>query len=529
MQPHSVASLSPPDTLCESEADPVIVPFVRRASVKKRVRRAHAQHGRATLSRHEIRIALERYDGSISGSARALGIHVQSFYGIVIRNGLRSHAAQLRARRRERVHDETLQALRKHAGHLTASARELGMPVSNLVSRLHRLGLFETARALRPSERFPTPGEIRAALRRQGGRVADTARELGRNQLHYFIRKYGLTSEVENERRAYRRQLRARLLRALIKHRGVLAAAARELSTSPTGLRAWVSKLELASTVEKLRPARPEGPPIGQLRTAIRSYSGNLSAAARSLGISYGVIHAEVERRGLQDAVEDARRLHEKRVRRETRRALTKHQGHLSASARALGITPTSLAARIKALNLTSEAKQLLPRKPTPAEESALLLGLLHRHNGQLSNVQAELRVAKGTLRAWMMKHDLVAEADALRADANLIGPRTRLPFGRVKERRAKLLGLIESCGWNLSRATAQAGVSPATFYKNMRDLGIKRPARLDPWQRFHRLVDALRRFRGHMHKVALSMGVPVAAVLRWCDEYDVDPYEYRK
>jgi hypothetical protein len=61
-----------------------------------------------------------------------------------------------------------------------------------------------------------------------------------------------------------------------------------------------------------------------------------------------------------------------------------------------------------------------------------------------------------------------------------------------------------------------------------MRELGVERPRALSSQQRLHRLIDALRLFRGNVARVGRSLKVPDAVVRAWCAEFDLDTRDYR-
>jgi transcriptional regulator of acetoin/glycerol metabolism len=137
------------------------------------------------------------------------------------------------------------------------------------------------------------------------------------------------------------------------------------------------------------------------------------------------------------------------------------------------------------------------------------------------------LGLSKTGLLNRMRKYNFFAEAAALRAEANLIGPRKELPASYRRQRRAQLIALLSLCDWNVGRAHKHAGVSAGTFYNMMRELEIDRPA-LERPHRLHRLIDALRLARGVMWRAAQHLGVEQRTVRKWCVAFDVDPREYR-
>jgi transcriptional regulator of acetoin/glycerol metabolism len=220
-------------------------------------------------------------------------------------------------------------------------------------------------------------------------------------------------------------------------------------------------------------------------------------------------------------------------LRRERKRSavlalMARHRGNIASAARELGVTPATLDTKIRRLGLWTSVLALRPPRLTPKEERALLLEVVRRHQGQIWKARQELGMPKSTFLLRLRKYDLYAEADALRVEAHLTGPRTRLPLGRDPgQRRAWLVALLDSCGWNVARAAGRAGVSDGTMYNMLHrhqiDWVACRQQRL-----LHRLVDALRMGRGVIAATARHMGVQERTVRRWCTELDVDPRDYR-
>ena len=266
------------------------------------------------------------------------------------------------------------------------------------------------------------------------------------------------------------------------------------------------------------------------VRRALRRHDGNIARAAEEVGLPYDRLRKMLKQLTLGELV---KRLRAERRRRDYEKLialLIEHRGNVAAVARALGIRQSSLTPRVTSYGLDELVRDLRPRRPTPAEEKARLLDAIRRHHGQMWRVGEELGVSKGTLLARVRKHDLFAEADALRVEANLTGPRTRLPKGRNrKERRAKLIALLDSCNWKVSRAHRLAGVSVATFYTMLRNLGIDRPTEALRQPRLHQLIDALRVSGGVLARAARVMGFrDYRTVSRWCEELEIDPRDYR-
>lgn len=264
------------------------------------------------------------------------------------------------------------------------------------------------------------------------------------------------------------------------------------------------------------------------LRRALRRHDGNVSRAARQLGLQHWAFLKKLRHHHLVDLVQALRLQREERERQRVVDLLVQHQGNVAAVARTLGIRYSSLTPRIIRYGLREFVLALRPQKPTPAEDKARILASIRRHHGQVWRVREELGVSKGTLLSRMRAYDLFAEADALRIEANLTGPRTRLPEGRNRsQRRATLIALLESCNWTVRRAAKIQRVSLGTFYTMMHDLEIdwRKGARQD---RLHRLIDALRLGGGVLARTARVLGVEYRTVLHWCEEFDIQPRDYR-
>jgi transcriptional regulator of acetoin/glycerol metabolism len=267
-----------------------------------------------------------------------------------------------------------------------------------------------------------------------------------------------------------------------------------------------------------------------RIRSELLQHDGLIAPVARALRIDYKVLRLEMKRLGLFGLVDELRSERHERERKRLTSLLAQHQGNLSAVARACRVSASTLQARVEQFGLREFARWLRPSRPPPSDERQRILDAIRRHRGHVGRVQEELGISKGTLRARMRRYDLFGEADALRIEANLSGPRTRLPRGRNRaERRAKLVAMLYASDWRVVRASRLAGVSMGTFYTMMRDLGIERPEAALRRQRLHRLVDALRLSRGKLAGAARTLGVTdYRTVARWCSEFEIDPRDFR-
>lgn len=327
---------------------------------------------------------------------------------------------------------------------------------------------------------------------------------------------------------ASQRPTRQRIWRALRASDGNVAAAARALGCTPQALAYRIERHGLRARLEALwRAQEPDAP---ALRRALHASGGRLAAAARALGCSVSTVETQIARHRLARHVAalQARVAHEEATRRLD--ALTRHRGNVAAAARALAIRVSSLQRWIERRALGDTVAALRPRRPTPAEERALLASLVDKHHGQQWKIRRELAIAKGTLRARLARHGLARQAAERRIEAHKTGPRKQVRSDRYKrtERRERLIALLDAVGWNVRSAIRRSGVSHGTFYALLRTLGIERPRTLSPAQRLHRLVDALRLFRGDLTRVGRSLKLPDATVRAWCSELDVDPRDYR-
>ena len=262
---------------------------------------------------------------------------------------------------------------------------------------------------------------------------------------------------------------------------------------------------------------------------ALREADGYLWPAALRLGMSKDVLRYRIKTHSeLRACVAELRREREARTRRETARLVTKNRGNLCAGARDAGMPTSSFHTRVESLGLMPRAVALRPPPPDEADEKRRVLEAIRKHRGQVYLIAEELGMARGTLRARLRKYDLVGEADALRAEHNLYGPRRQLPDGTdFQRRRTELVHLIEVCKWNLSEAIRVLGVSSATFYKNLKLLKIDVHAERRP-ERVHQTIEALRKHKGVLMRAAASLGLDERTLRRWCVELDIDPHDYR-
>jgi transcriptional regulator with GAF, ATPase, and Fis domain len=210
------------------------------------------------------------------------------------------------------------------------------------------------------------------------------------------------------------------------------------------------------------------------------------------------------------------------------RGALAGARGNVNAAARALGIPSSTLWSRIARLRLRKVVTRSRPVKPTATNERARIHAALARHRGQVYRAALELGVSKGTLRDRMRRYGLFEDADALRVEANRIGPRKHLPHGRdPARRRTRLVALLETCNWKVRDAHRIAKVSAGTFYNMIHELGIDLRAETAR-QRLRRLIDALRVGHGVLARAARHLSLDPRTVRDWCRELDVDPRDYR-
>lgn len=276
-------------------------------------------------------------------------------------------------------------------------------------------------------------------------------------------------------------------------------------------------------------PRRPLPISIKRVRRELRAHKGATQPAARALGISVKTLLAALRRKGLADLPTRLREERRAVLRRETAEALVASGGIMLHAARALGIRESSLISRLGRLGLEEFAAQLRPRPLSAAEERRQIVDAIWRNNGQIGRISAELGISKGTLRARMRKHGLMVEAEARRIEANLQGPRRYLGNKWNSEaRRAALIAILKSTGWNVMRASRVAGISVGTMYNRMRDLRIDRRSEIaEEW--FHRLVDALRIGNGVLARAGRWLGVGERTVRHWCRELDLEPRDFRR
>jgi transcriptional regulator of acetoin/glycerol metabolism len=266
--------------------------------------------------------------------------------------------------------------------------------------------------------------------------------------------------------------------------------------------------------------------PARSLRRTLRRHEGNVSAVARDIGVSEINVRRALIAHRLVEFVDVLRERREARERQTMLDELTRYHGNVARAARALGIRLSSFHRKLKRYRI--DVRAFRPAKQSLLEQSKRLLRALRRHHGQMKEVQAELGVSKGTLQAWVRKHDLFVEAESLRRRANLRGTRKHLPKAHEREeRRMKLLDLLEASGWRVYGAADKAGVSVGTLYSRMRELGID-TRKQEEQHRMHRLIDALRLGKGVLERAAQVLGVTPRTVSAWCTEFDLNPRNYR-
>jgi transcriptional regulator with GAF, ATPase, and Fis domain len=194
---------------------------------------------------------------------------------------------------------------------------------------------------------------------------------------------------------------------------------------------------------------------VKRVRQALRAHDGNVHAAARALGVQRDKLRAAVDRLGLGGDAAALRTGARQRKVHTFLAFMARHRGSVASAARELGVRPSTVGNRIDRWNLGAAVKAMRPRRPTPAEERARILEAIRRNSGQIWKVERELGIPASTLKLRLRKYNLFAEADALRVEANLIGPRTRLPRGRDPERRRlRLAALLSQANWTIARAS---------------------------------------------------------------------------
>ena len=263
---------------------------------------------------------------------------------------------------------------------------------------------------------------------------------------------------------------------------------------------------------------------------ALDADCGEVSSAAARLGWSYARLRYQLRKDPhLNARVVRMRRGRLDQRRLETLHLLERHQGNIEAAARSAGLSKSTFFSRVKRGGLYKSVLTLRPKPPTRTDEKRALQDALRRHCGHRSRMRHELLIGEGRLRARLIKHNLLREADALSAEYTVMGPRTKLPRGQeFQRRRAKLLRLIESCGWDLRKATQSAKLAPATFFENMRILEIDRRRDTSEFRSRETIIDALRNSRGIVARAAASIGCPGEMLRDWCAELDIHPSDFR-
>jgi len=265
------------------------------------------------------------------------------------------------------------------------------------------------------------------------------------------------------------------------------------------------------------------------IMAALRAADGAVAAAARRLKLTHGQLLYRIKHRPeLEQFRAELVQSRESCIQRETARLIKHHKGNLFSAAKAAGVAHATFFDRVKKRGLFPLVEKCRPRPVSLRKEKEGLWASLRRHHGEIHKVAADLGVSKNTLRARLVKHHLVAEADALRAEYNLSGTRTELPVGRdFVRRRLELMRRIVAAGWNLSAVRRALKISSATFYKNLRILRIDRQHERRQ-HRLHQIIDALRKAQGHVFAAAATLRCTEPTLRKWCAEFELRPADYR-
>jgi transcriptional regulator of acetoin/glycerol metabolism len=265
---------------------------------------------------------------------------------------------------------------------------------------------------------------------------------------------------------------------------------------------------------------------IRRISNTLGQCAGDVTAAARQLGMNLRTLQRRLKEYGLRDELQACRDASVHAERQRTINALLKHNGRISLAAEELRIAASTLQARIKRYEI-GDISRLRPRKPTPTEERAMLTDSIRRNQGQMWRVGQELGMSHSTLKARVRKYGLFTEAQALRLEANLIGSRKNLSKMHFEKKKKELTVLLQSNGWNVRRTATAARVSVGTVYNMIRSLGIER-SELESEDRLRRLIDGLRLGNGVLERAAKVMGVAPNTVSQWCIEFEISARDYR-
>ncbi len=321
---------------------------------------------------------------------------------------------------------------------------------------------------------------------------------------------------------------------------------------------------------------------------ALRTHGGNLSAAARALGVSPPALAGRVQRYGLRAAADDLRARHHQSGRRTTlpagrlpgehqqvAAALRANQGNVYRTAKALGFSESWFGRLLDRLELRPLADRLRARHGGKGPRRSLPDGGIDRHAIVRALEQARwdtraaaerLGMRRGTLVVHIRKLRLrrpgyahlppaerqAALETALRAVAwridraaerlgvhrstcerdirrfRLRRPPEHAPFSDTPKRM--IVEALKDFGWNTNDTATHFGVSPTHLLLCVRQKGIQRPPKkpnLDPEQ-YRRLVDALRMGNGVVQRAARTLGVSCPTIDNWCAKFDVNPRDYR-
>ncbi len=156
----------------------------------------------------------------------------------------------------------------------------------------------------------PTPAEVRRSLTRTQGNIQAAARVSGVNVDTFYasLREHGLANLPPSLRAMNELARKEATSRALVRNRGSLVGAARDLGINSSSVFSRVHDLDLVKLVERLRPQPvPAEEERRRILELIREHHGEVQVIAAALGVSRNTLRARMRRHDLERDAEAER------------------------------------------------------------------------------------------------------------------------------------------------------------------------------------------------------------------------------
>jgi transcriptional regulator of acetoin/glycerol metabolism len=168
----------------------------------------------------------------------------------------------------------------------------------------------------------------------------------------------------------------------------------------------------------------------------------------------------------------------------------------------------------------------------------------LEKYSGRIGATAAELGCSPVTLYRLLDEYELRSQAETLRADARIHGPRKTLgsvyagDFGARADDADKAEQYYQALvrhGWNNEAARKEFDLPRRTWYREIGRLGVKPTAEdlkkqeQEIKERRINIINALQLENGVKLRAATRMGVPRQTFDLWCKQLKIDTENWKK